>query len=535
MSIIKFTKFKLFLLVAVALLIGVFLGNSYQTYRFKNFSFLKEDKVNDILDILEERYVDTINVDTMENLAINQILSKLDPHTIYLEPNEAKELNQTLEGNFEGIGIEYYNLNDTLLITNVREGGPAQKAGLLEGDKIVKINGQLCNRLGNAKSVHLMRGEKGTGVKVSFFRDTDANLHELTIIREQIFVSSIDVASLINNHIGYIKISNFGANTFDDFVSELQILKRSGVTNLVLDLRGNGGGYLEAATALIDQFLGKGKLIVYTQGLHEPRTNYTATEGGIFETGNIAVLIDEQTASASEIVAGALQDWGRGIIIGRRSFGKGLVQQQFPFSDGSAINLTVARYYTPSGRSIQKPYKNGRADYENELNKRLKHGEYTSLDSTLADSDAVNLKQKFKAPSGKIVYSGGGIIPDIFIPADTIIYKNKFYEACINKSLIQGFAYSKLLPVLNKDVYKSDDDFIKNYELTPSQYHRFIAMANKYKIEGTTNEIEASKTLIQKGLKCTLIHYFYGDKSLYKFLNAEDNFVKKAVEYLESK
>ncbi|RZM00127.1 MAG: PDZ domain-containing protein, partial [Pedobacter sp.] len=364
---------------------------------------------------------------------------------LYLPPALAQEQTENLEGNFEGIGIEYYLLSDTLFVTHVRNNGPSEKAGIMKGDRIIAVNGESLPGKGLLANniVSKLKGKKGSKVEVSVLRGFNADPFKIQIVRDRIIVSSIDVAYLINPTTGFVKISKFGASTDEDFVDELTRLEKKGMKNLILDLRGNGGGYLNSATSLADQFLEDGKLIVYTKGLHEPRTDYNATNDGLFEKGKLIVLIDEGTASASEVVAGAVQDLDRGVIVGRRSFGKGLVQEQFAFDDGSAMNLTVARYYTPSGRSIQKSYDKGTKEYKEELNKRLIKGEYTSLDSVYADSTFLQPSLKFKTAKGRVVYGGGGIMPDHFIPIDTSHYTS-FYKKLNNSSLLQEFVYRNL-------------------------------------------------------------------------------------------
>ena len=532
---------QLFLWFAIALALGIIIGVGYSGNNLpysqnRLLSLLTGDntKVNSILDLVKDKYVDSIDVDSMEDLAVNQILGSLDPHTVYLPPNDAQHQNESLEGNFDGIGIEYFLLKDTIFITDVRPYGPADKSGLKRGDKIIGVNNQLFkqNSLSSDSVVDKLRGKKGSAVSVTILRDGNL-ISNISITRDKILVSSIDAAYLINSTTGFIKIAKFGANTEDDFVEELQKMEAMGIKNLILDLRGNGGGYLDAATALADQFLPKGKLIVYTKGLHEPRTDYAATENGLFENGKVAVLVDEGTASASEIVAGALQDWDRGTIIGRRSFGKGLVQQQFMFNDGSAMNLTVARYYTPSGRSIQKSYKNGNTYYKEEVKRRFKKGEITSLDSNLADTSLFSPKLKFKTATGKAVYGGGGIMPDIFIPLDTTKRSN-FYETIVSESLTANFVYAKLIQEAHASNYKSVTDFINNYQITDKQYQQFLAYCNSFKVKASDNETQKSKPLILRNLKSILVKYYYGDEGYYRYTNTDDDFVKAALQKIQN-
>ena len=534
-------KIQLFLWFAIALAFGIIigLGQSGTNFPFGQNKLLgllagNNNKVNNILDLVKDKYVDAVDVDSMEGLAVNQILGSLDPHTVYLPPDDARHQNENLEGNFDGIGIEYFLLKDTIFVTDVRPYGPAEKAGLKRGDKIVAVNNQYFkqNSLSSDSVVNKLRGKKGSEVSVTLLRN-GILMPNISITRDKILLSSIDAAYLLNRNTGYIKIANFGANTEEDFVQELQKMESMGIKNLVLDLRGNGGGYLEAATALADQFLPKGKLIVYTKGLHEPRTDYSATENGLFESGKVVLLVDEGTASASEIVAGALQDWDRATIIGRRSFGKGLVQQQFMFNDGSAMNLTVARYYTPSGRSIQKSYKNGINEYKDELKRRFKKGEITSLDSNLSDTSLFSPKLKFKTAAGKAVYAGGGIMPNIFIPLDTT-KRSAFYETIVGESLTANFVYAKLIQQVQASKYKSVTDFIDNYQITDKQYQQFLAYCNSFKVKAPDNETQKSKPIILRNLKSILVKYYYGDEGYYRYTNTDDDFVKAALQKIQN-
>jgi carboxyl-terminal processing protease len=532
-------NFLFFILFTIAIVLGMFLGVLYTKYKQATysefFSFLSSHhtKVNNILSLVKNKYVDSVNVDSMEDLAVNQILGNLDPHTTYLAPADAQQQNESLEGSFEGIGIEYFLLKDTILVTSVRPFGPAEKAGIQHGDKIVAVNPQdnTSHQLSAAAMLQKLRGKKGSEVQVAIVSN-GAKARIVHIVRDKILVSSIDIAYIIDSKTGFIKLSKFGANTAEDFLDELQKMEASGIKNLILDLRDNGGGYLDAAIEMADHFLAKDKLIVYTQGLHEPRTYYKATETGLFENGNLALLIDENTASASEIVAGAIQDWGRGVIIGRRSFGKGLVQQQFVFNDGSAINLTVARYFTPSGRSIQKPYKNGNTLYKDELNQRLKKGEYTSLDSNLADTTAFAPHLKFKTATGKAVYASGGIMPDIFIPIDTLNHA-PFYNTIINESLTTNFVYAKLIYQIKRTNYTSPAHFMASYHTSTQQYQQFIAYCHHFKVVASAAQIQKAKPAILKSIKAILIKYYYGEKAYYQYLNTSDTCIKAALKQFE--
>lgn len=531
------SNFKYLILILIAILFGMILGATFQqnssdgeTIGLPSFSLYKKEKLDRILKVVKNNYVDSVNTDSLQELAINDILNSLDPHTVYLPPIDAKNQNESLEGNFDGIGIEYYLLNDTLFITHVKNQGPSYHAGLKKGDKIVAVDGKNLGTkdLLSDNIVNKLRGKSGSKVKVSVLRLGLSKPLQLEITRGRIVVSSIDVAFLIKPEIGFIKISRFGANTNEDFVSELNKLQKAGMKNLILDLRGNGGGYLNAATALADEFLPDGKLILYTQGLHEPRTDYKATTDGSFEKGKLIVLIDEGTASASEIVAGAIQDLDRGTIIGRRSFGKGLVQEQFGFEDGSAMNLTIARYYTPSGRSIQKSYSKGKEAYKEEINRRFEHGGYTSIDSALNDSTFVSNKKKYKTSKGRTVYGGGGIMPDVFIALDTA-KTTSLYQTINQKSLIQDFVYGKLINTTGIPTFKNATEFTDKFIFTDDDYKLFLNYCKNKNIKIHLKEAALSKALITSQIKALLARYYFNEEGFYRIYNQDDDFVNTAL------
>ena len=529
-------NFKYALIIVITVLTGMILGATYQQKKndgelkiFPSISLHTKEKLDRILKVIKNNYVDSVNTDSLQELAINDILNSLDPHTVYLPPIQAKSQNESLEGNFDGIGVEYYVLNDTLFITHVIENGPSFKAGLLRGDKITAVNSQKLDEkaLLSENIISKLRGKSGSVVKVTVKRKGNLNPLFFDITRDKIVVSSIDVAFLINKETGFIKISRFGANTEEDFSNALNKLMKIGMNSLVLDLRGNGGGYLNAATALADQFLPDGKLIVYTEGLHEPRTDYNATKNGLFEKGKMVVLIDEGTASASEILTGALQDLDRATVIGRRSFGKGLVQEQFGFDDGSAMNLTIARYYTPSGRSIQKSYAKGKEVYKNEINKRFEHGDYTSLDSALTDSTFIN-KQKYKTSKGRTVYGGGGIMPDIFIPLDTTDV-TPFYQKINTKGLITKYVYNILVNKIDSKQFDNADKFSSKFNISDKEYENFLKFCVINKVDFTPKNSQTSKSLINTQMKALLARFYFDEEGFFRVLNQQDNFVEKAL------
>ncbi len=509
---------------SVTLIGGMFFGYKFlkdQGFEIKRPVHLANnhtEKVDEIIHIINKKYVDDVNADSLHHLPIDSLLHKLDPHSIYLPPADANEMTETLEGNFEGIGVEYYILNDTLLVTNVVKGGPAFMAGIRRGDKILKVDTVTVSgkSLPREQMIGRIRGKKGTAVKLTVLNAKDAQQVIFLVNRSRVKVSSIDAAYLLNPETAYIRISKFGADTDKDFIEVIRVLKLKGMRKMILDLRDNGGGYLSAATGLANQILQENKLIVYTEGKHEPRTDYVSSGGGEFEQGKLAVLINENSASASEILAGAVQDWGRGIIIGRRSFGKGLVQEQFPFGDGSALNLTIARYYTPKGRSIQKSYKNGYTAYKNEIEERFNDGELTA-DKTLRDS----LKNR--------VLVQGGIRPDVYVKIDTNGY-NKFYNTLISKKILFDFVYDILGRRYDATFL---DQNVSSFVIGDNDYRDLLRYIQNKNIVVDQKQLSASKTLIYSDLKLLLYKYHLGDAGYYKALNLSDTMVKQAVASLQ--
>ncbi|WP_245704417.1 S41 family peptidase [Daejeonella rubra] len=519
---------------SVVLIAGLILGPKLvrENQNSKNGSFLpfglsnRSAKVEQVIQIINENYVDSVKLDTIQDIAIQEILKQLDPHSAYLAPEEAQLMSDDLEGNFNGIGIEYYILNDTLLVTSVNPGGPAFKAGLRHGDKILAINKKAVSgiRITSRKVVEQIRGKKGSSVELLVKRDTVNR--NFSVLRDRIVVSSIDADYMLGDQTGYVKISKFGAQTDEDFHASVLKLKKQGMKNLILDLRDNGGGYLNSATALADEFLKDKALIVYTEGLHEPRTDYFASSKGEFEDGKLVVLIDENTASASEIVAGAIQDLERGTIIGRRSFGKGLVQEQFDFGDGSALNLTIARYYTASGRSIQKSYKNGNQAYYKEVNDRLKNGELSSDGKGLSDS-LFNKNKSYTTKSGKLVYGGGGIMPDIFIPVDTSGY-TELYSTLTVKGVLNEMLYNHL--VRNNQKFNSAEEIIRSFVLSDQDIKKIIQIAAAKKIKANAGQLQTSRNEIETQLKALFARYHFGDEGYYKALNSGDQAISRSLE-----
>ncbi|WP_184550219.1 S41 family peptidase [Mucilaginibacter sp. FT3.2] len=518
--------FRTLILLLVGVTIGLYISRNTAD-RNLGFSFSGDDKLSKVLTLVGENYVDSVNIDSIQGASINQLLQNLDPHSLYLPPQQAQNINERLEGGFNGIGIEYQLLRDTLIITQVYAGGPAAKAGLLVGSKVINVDHKKFSgtKLTADRVNGIFRGEKDAAMEMDVANANGIGTRPITVKRGRVDLSSVNAAYMANDSTGYIKINKFAATTDVDFRTALKKLKVDGMSKLVLDLRGNGGGYLSAATSMADEFLGKGKLIVYTKGVHEPRTDYFATDSGNFQQGKVTVLIDEYSASASEILAGALQDLDRAIIVGRRSFGKGLVQQQFPFGDGSAVNLTVARYYTPSGRSIQKSYKGGLDSYRNELAQRMRKGELFSEQSNRSDS--IFKGSSYHTASGRKVYSGGGIMPDVFVPADTT-QNSQVLQSLSEQQLFSAYVIDRMQSVINK--YDTADDFIKHYTLTDDDFRSFILYSSQTLKEMDSRELLQSKGYIKSILKASAARFKWGDNAFYEVMNGSDVAYKKALE-----
>src|ERR1035437_8635648 len=461
-------------------------------------------KFGRVLKLVESFYVDTVNINKLTERAITEMLSTLDPHSIYISKDEMAEMNQPLEGNFEGIGISFNVFQDTLVVMTTIPGGPSEKVGLRPGDRIIKVDAKNIAKIGlkTADVFKLLRGDKGTKVNLSVLRKGEHAPLEFTIIRDKIPIFSLDASFMLDKETAYIKLNKFAATTIDEYKEAMKSLTANAkVKSLVLDLRGNGGGFLGAAYELANQFLDEKKLIVYTEGIHSPRRDYFSTTRGDFVNGNLVILIDEGSASASEIVSGAIQDWDRGVLIGRRSFGKGLVQQPFPLNDGSMIRLTTAHYYTPAGRNIQKPYKEDIKDYKNEYIKRFEKGEMFNKDSiSLPDS----LMMRTLVTKRK-VYGGGGIMPDIFIPMDTSRYY-RYFNNLVRKNVLFPFVVGFIDKNRNqlKAQYKTFTDFKNNFLVTDTMMEVLIKAGEKEGIKRDDESLKISGAIIERQIRALI-------------------------------
>ncbi|WP_374948746.1 S41 family peptidase [Mucilaginibacter sp.] len=519
--------FRTLLLILIGITIGLLISDDNFTSHPLGFNISgKSDKLSKVLYLVTNKYVDSINTDSIEGVTVNDMLQNLDPHSVYLPAQQARNINERLEGGFNGIGLEYQILRDTLYITQIYPNGPAAKAGLETGDRVITVDGQPFSgtKLTIPRISKSFRGEKDTRVVLGISKNYSA-VKNYTIKRGRVDLSSLDAAYMATANIGYVKISKFASKTDADFKAALKGLKIDGMDKLVLDLRGNGGGYLNTATAMADEFLPKGKLIVYTLGVHEPRTDYFATDSGLYEKGKLTVIIDEFSASASEILAGALQDLDRATIVGRRSFGKGLVQQQFPFGDGTAVNLTVARYYTPSGRSIQKSYKNGVASYRNELAERVRRGELLTERSALGDSAFVG-SSIFHTANGRKVFSFGGIMPDVFVPADTTL-NTRVIGNLNERQQFTAYVIDKLQPQLKK--FKTAYEFITLYNISDNTFGDFITYASRKTGPMDMQDLHTSRNTIKALLKANAARFRWGNNAYYHVLNESDNTFKTAI------
>lgn len=480
-------------------------------------------------------YVDSTNTSKLTEDAITGMLEKLDPHSNYLDPEETKEMTEPLQGNFDGIGIQFNMLTDTLYVIQVIAGGPSEKVGLMAGDRIIMVDDTLIAgvKMKNTDIMKRLRGPKGTEVRVKVRRNGDPELIEFKIIRGKIPVYSLDAAYMADKNTGYIKLNRFAASTAQEFREALVKLKKEGMKNLILDLQGNGGGYLNIAIDMADEFLGNGKLIVYTEGLKQPREDAKATGKGDFEEGRLVVMVDQASASASEILAGAVQDWDRGVIVGRRTFGKGLVQKPIPLPDGSMIRLTVSRYHTPTGRGIQKPYEQGNAkDYNHDMIDRFDRGEFMSADS-IQFSDSLKYNTLV---TNRVVYGGGGIMPDIYIPIDTSRYTD-YHRNLVATGLVfrVSMNYVDKYRAEMASKYKKFEQFKESFEVTEDIMQELLSLANDEKIEFKEEEYERSKPLIKLQIKALIARDIYEMGEYYRIINDDNPSYLEALRIINDK
>lgn len=517
------------LCVVVGIMIGTFYANHFSGNRL-NIINSGSSRLSNLLHIIDDQYVDSVNIDSLVEKAIPQILAELDPHSVYISAKDVQLATDDLKGSFSGVGIEFIIRDDTIRVQNVIKDGPANRAGLLAGDKIVSINGKpfVGKIVTNEEAMHRLKGPKDSKVLIGVKRFGEKGVKVFTVTRGDISVNSISACYMINDTTGYIRVKSFGERTYAEMLSALQTLNIEGADHLIIDLRDNGGGILEAAVQMANEFLPKNRLIVYTQGRKSPRAEYRSNGKGSYQHIPMVVLINEGTASAAEIFAGAMQDNDRATIVGRRSFGKGLVQQQIQFPDGSMIRLTVARYYTPSGRCIQKPFKPGdNADYENDLLSRYRHGEFFSQDSIKHVGPA------YHTHNGRTVYGGGGITPDIFVPEDTTHVTSYYKEAAMSGLILQyAFNYTdEHRPILSKFTEMMP---LANYLDRQNLVNDFANYAARYGLRRRNLMIMRSHSLLQNYIDSRIIYNILDEQAWIEYLNLSDETVKAALDVFKN-
>ncbi len=542
-------------LTIVCLLIGFLVGNAVsnkvnaQRFYIQNGMLFQqpESKVDQLLQLMNQAYVDPINVDSITDEVMMELVKRLDPHSAYIPKEDLEMVNSELSASFSGIGVQFSIQNDTVQVVSVISGGPSEGMGVLAGDKIVMVNDSnfTGKTITNERVMHALRGPKGTEVKIGVMRSGTTEILPFTITRGEIPIHSVDAKFIIEAKkapqnatsvfgdpaeamkIGFVRVNRFGENTYDEFIAAMASLKGQGATAYIVDLRENSGGFMDQAIKMANEFLGKGDMIVYSEGRSYPRYEARANGSGRFQREKLVVLIDNFSASASEIFAGAMQDNDRATIIGRRSFGKGLVQQQIPFADGSAVRLTVARYYTPSGRSIQKPYKMGEGeDYAMDLINRFEHGEFYSADSVqIADSTVYLTK------NGRVVRGGGGIMPDVFVGRDTTLY-TPYFNQVVNRAYTYQFAY-QYTDRHRKELSKYKDwQSLEKHLLKANWLDEFVAFAQKKGVEPNPEQLAKSKPLLVRLVNAYIVRNILNDEGFFPLFERDDDVTIKAVEHL---
>ena len=520
-------------IVAVSIVAGILIGTFYANHFSGNKLGIintSSNKLNALLRIIDDQYVDTVNMGELVEDAMPQILGELDPHSSYIPAKDLEAVNSDLKGSFSGIGIQFTIQQDTIHVNSVIQGGPSEKVGLMAGDRIIEVDDSafVGKIVTNYESMKRLKGPKGSEVKLGVFRPGEKETLHFTIVRGDIPVKSVDAAYMLNDKFGYIKVNKFGETTYPELLISLAKLNQANCEGVVIDLRGNTGGYMGAAIQMVNEFLPKNRLIVYTQGRKSPRENYTSNGTGSSQKMPIVVLMDEGSASASEIFAGAIQDNDRGTIIGRRSFGKGLVQQPIDFSDGSAIRLTIARYYTPSGRCIQKPSVKGNdANYEMDILTRYEHGEFFSQDSIKQDQSQI-----FETSLGRPVYGGGGIMPDIFVPQDTTGVTS-YYRMSVNRGLTIQFAFQYTdNHRAEMQKYETEESLLQ-YLKHQNILEQFARFAESKGLKRRNILMYKSQKLFETNLYGNIIYNMLGMEAYIEYLNKSDKTVLKALEVLD--
>jgi carboxyl-terminal processing protease len=518
----RFTPLWMAVCVVIGILVGTFYANHFSGNRL-NIINSSGNKLNNLLHIIDDQYVDTVNINDLVEKAMPQILAELDPHSVYITAREGEIANDDLRGSFFGIGIEFVIRQDTIRVQNVIGNGPAERAGMMAGDKIVEVDdssfvGKICT---NEEAMHRLKGPKDTKVKIGLIRYGEKKVRHITITRGEIPTKSVTACYMIDDETGYIKMKNFGENTYPELLIALAKLAQQSFSNLVIDLRGNTGGYLESAVQIANEFLSKGQLIVYTEGRSFPRQEYRADGRGSYQNIPLVVLVDEGSASASEILAGSIQDNDRGTIIGRRSFGKGLVQKPMEFSDHSMIRLTIARYYTPSGRCIQKPYTDGK-HYDDDWLSRYQHGEFFSVDSIK------HTGPEYHTANGRVVYGGGGITPDIFIPEDTLGMTSYYKEATMSGLILQ-FAYNYTDENRQRLSELKEVKDMERYLKSQNIVEKFANFTDKNGLKRRNLMIQKSHKLLERFVISRIIYNIHNEQSWTEYLNQDDPSIKETL------
>jgi len=517
------------LILCIGLAAGVLIGASLTNKTGSGDISNDVQKFREVLSLVKNEYVDEAETDVLVEDAIEHMLGKLDPHSSYLSAKDQVAANEDLRGNFEGIGIEYNIFHDTLVVVSALSGGPSESVGLRSGDKIVKVNETNIASIGLSipDVQRYLKGPKGTEVKIEVIRKNVKEPITFTIIRDKIPQFSVDASYMVTPDVGYIKVNRFSQTTHSEVKDAVSKLKKEGMTKLILDLQGNGGGYLDQAVGIADEFLVKGEKIVFTKG-QEMKYNedHFATTQGDFEQGDLIVLVNESSASASEIVAGALQDNDRALIVGRRSYGKGLVQRPFSLNDGSEVRLTISRYYTPSGRSIQKPY-DDLDEYDKDITKRYKHGEFFS-----ADSIRFNDSLKYETQNGRSVYGGGGIMPDYFVPLDTTS-SSKYFNELFNANILREYAFTFAEQNESQLKEKGYKAYLQNFEVNDAMLSRVVVMGIKNKIEARPNDLAKNKRLFQVYLKAEIARNVWDNQSFYPIINETNEVLQQSIKLFD--
>ena len=526
------SQIRLPLLLAVALVLGIFIGQRLPRYDqdivVSRSVISGTGAIDEILRYVQSKYVDTVDMEELRTESIDHLLSKLDPHSVYITPDELKAVEDEMSGEFEGVGIEFLMVDDTMQVVTPLAGGPSEAAGILAGDKIVSINDTTIAgaKIDNGLIYKKLRGKKGSHVKLGILRGIEKEQRYFDITRDIIPVHSVDVAYMLDAKNGYIKINRFTDRTYQEFMEGLRPLaEEKGLQNLIIDLRGNPGGYLEEATEILSQIFPEGKLLVYTKGRTEKVREYKSNGRARFNIQNVALLIDEGSASASEIMAGAVQDWDRGWIVGRRSYGKGLVQEQYPLSNGGGLRLTIARYYTPSGRCIQRDYKND-DDYAHEGERRLQNGELSDPSKAMIEDST-----KYYTGFGRIVYGGGGVSPDVFIPLDTT-YNNEYFVK-LRQQLAQ-FVTRWMENADHKQFGSDATNFVQTWTVPESLLHELVAYGEKQGIKKNAAQLFDCQQELKTLLKARIGKNLFGNEALYMVLNDDDPAVEKALDLLKA-